>query len=168
MELTAERLREVADYIPETGELVWAKSKQRKDLIGKRLGNLHKTNDRYSALRGCVDGKYYMVHKLVWLYVTGELPDKEIDHINHNPADNRFENLRLVCRADNNRNASRRKDNSSGFTGVYWDKNKWQVIISTDGKPIGIGRYADFEEAVSARLFAQDYYGYHENHGVVA
>ena len=59
----------------------------------------------------------YKVHHIIWLYVHGYLPSV-IDHDNHNGLDNRLCNLNEVTQADNNRNLSKRKDNSSGHTGI--------------------------------------------------
>lgn len=166
MNLTAEYVRSRVRYSPDTGELVWHRDKY-KYLNGQKVGYLHRTNDRYAALRCTLGGQSYMVHRLIWLYMTGEVPDGEVDHIDHNPLNNKFSNLRLVDRLANNRNAKKRVDNTSGVTGVYKNRNRWEVFIGSGkaGKSIYIGSYKDFEEAVSARLTAQDHYGYDNTHG---
>ena len=46
----------------------------------------------------------FMVHRIVWLLNTGEWPKNTIDHINRDPLDNRFENLRDCTQAENNLN----------------------------------------------------------------
>ena len=52
-----------------------------------------------------------------------------VDHIKRNPFDNRLENLRVVTVQENNRNATKRHDNTSGFVGVYKRQNRWIANI---------------------------------------
>lgn len=81
-------------------------------------------------------------------------PGQVVDHINKNRADNRKHNLRCCKRAENDRNRSIYSTNTSGVTGVYFDRQrgKWAASISYDRKRILIGRFATKEEAVLARL----------------
>ncbi|MFW4291481.1 HNH endonuclease [Salmonella enterica subsp. enterica serovar Paratyphi C] len=44
-------------------------------------------------IRIYINKKWYLAHRLAWLYVTGKWPINVIDHINRNKADNRFINL---------------------------------------------------------------------------
>jgi hypothetical protein len=76
----------------------------------------------------------------------------EVDHINRNGIDNRRSNLRLVTHQENAYNVGLFKSNSSGATGVYWDKNrnKWQAKIKKDQKNIFLGRFETKEEAINA------------------
>ena len=50
------------------------------------------------------------------------------------------------------------KNNTSGYSGVYWDKanNKWRSLIKVDRKSICLGRYVMFEDAVKARKKAEE------------
>lgn len=84
----------------------------------------------------------------------------EVDHIQHNKNDNRKENLRLVTTQQNGMNKSLCKNNTSGITGVYWNKNsdKWNVKIGFNGKSIDLGFYLDFNDAVYARKEAEEFY----------
>ena len=113
--------------------------------------------------------KKYMVHRIIWILVHGvKLSDKdEIDHINHNRTDNRLVNLRLVNRQTNQKNVSKRKDNTSGITGVCWKpkQHKWHSQIGVNGKIIHLGFFVEFHEAVNARKNAEVLYVFHENHG---
>lgn len=83
--------------------------------------------------------------------------DMEVDHINHNPADNRKENLRIVEHYKNITYSKTRTDNTSGRKGVYWDKSrqKWMASITYNKKTYYLGRFDDFEDAVKAREDAE-------------
>ena len=88
--------------------------------------------------------------------------DKDVDHINHNQLDNRKCNLRLVFDYENMWNQKVAKNNTSGVTGVYFDKNsnKWLALICVNGMNKYLGRYSNFEEAKKARKQAEEeYYG---------
>lgn len=76
--------------------------------------------------------------------------------------DNRKCNLRIASVSQNNINQRLRKDNSSGVKGVNYDsnKNKWIARIQIDGKRINLGNFNSLEDAVNARIKAeQRYYG---------
>jgi len=79
-------------------------------------------------------------------------PKVMVDHINHNGLDNRKSNLRICNSMLNNRNALRRKDNSSGFKGVGWHKGlkKWVARITVGGKKISLGVFSDSKTAGKA------------------
>jgi hypothetical protein len=116
-------------------------------------------------LKHCKDiGGYYQVglhkeskvktiniHILVAMVFLGHTPDGThkivVDHINNIKTDNRVENLQLIS---NRENCSKDKKNgSSQYTGVYWDKNlkKWKACIYTDGKLKHLGLFTDEYEA---------------------
>ena len=99
-------------------------------------------------------GKNISLHRLVMG------AEKEVDHINRNPADNRKANLREVTRAQNNMNAGLSKNSQSGVTGVHYDKSrdKWVAVIGLDYKSINLGRFKEKEEAIIARKKAEKKY----------
>ena len=110
----------------------------------------------------------YAVSHLVWLYVHGDWPDGEIDHVNGVRDDNRIGNLRDVSRLIQVKNAKKRKDNSSGVNGVSWNKacSKWWAYIDVDKKRIDLGYYADKAKAAAKRRMAEVIYGgFTERHG---
>ena len=79
------------------------------------------------------------------------------DHQNQNKLDNRSSNLRPCTKQENQRNCGIGKNNTSGFTGVTWSKNrqKWVAQIMVDYKTINLGRFTNKEDAVRARLQAE-------------
>ena len=110
------------------------------------------------------NGKSKRLHRFIYELIGVDIPDDmEVDHINHNKTDNRWENLRLVSRSDNQRNRGIQKNNKSGVVGVYWHNasSRWEA----DLQGIYLGRYKDKSKAVDARKLAEVAYGYHENHG---
>ena len=98
--------------------------------------------------------------------MTGEDP-LCIDHINGDPSDNRWCNLRSVTQKENGRNLKLSKSCTTGHLGVIWYKpsQRWRVRISPEGQNIHIGMFDDYEEAVAARKAAEIKYGFHPNHG---
>ena len=86
--------------------------------------------------------------------------DMVVDHINHITIDNRKNNLRIVKQSNNCMNHCLSKNNTSGVSGVTWNKyhNKWDVRIKFGRKSIFIGYYNNFNDAVYARKQAEEKY----------
>lgn len=157
--ITQERVRELFDYDPKTGRFFWRVAKARRVRVGDIAGSID-GSDGYWKLR--IDGKFYRAHRIVWLLMTGKLPDNQIDHINCVRRDNRFVNLRHATLAQNCRNAVKRRDNSSGAKGVYYYKpiRRWRARIQVDGVVKSLGYFdclLDAELAYSAA--AMKYFG---------
>lgn len=85
----------------------------------------------------------------VLLNVESEL---EVDHVDRDPLNFNRDNLRICTHQQNCFNQGPRRNNTSGFKGVYWDKfnNKWRASIMVDGYTNNIGRYEDIVEAAKA------------------
>jgi hypothetical protein len=109
----------------------------------------------------------YYLHRLVFLFMEGELPEQLVDHIDGVRKNNRWVNLREVTITDSNRNLKRFSTNTSGVTGVSWHKKarKWaaSIWISNESKHLGV--FSEKEDAIKARYKAEVDFGYHENHG---
>ena len=175
--LTQEIARELLDYDPETGKLFWRERDRRwftRDRLHKSYNARYAGKEAFTAsdgmgyLHGNILGKTYRIHLIIWLYQTGEFPKEQIDHINHIKNDNRWINLREASHLENAKNQSQKINNTSGVTGVVWDKSrqKWIAQIMANKRYINLGRFSSFEEAVLARKEAEITYGFHENHGV--
>ena len=156
-------LKEKINYDPITGIFKWIIKPSKRIKIGSVAGN---STSRYHKIE--IDNVQYLSHRLAWLYVYGYFPINNIDHINHNPFDNRIENLREVTLQENQKNRSKNKNNTSGVTGIYWieSRKRWRVSISNAGKNNFIGNFKIKEDAIEARKQAEIELGYHQNHGL--
>jgi hypothetical protein len=136
--LTAERLRELLHYDPETGLLTWRVSRG-----SSRAGDVAEGLDGRGYRRVRVDRSLYYAHRIAWLWMTGEWPADHIDHINGIPGDDRWANLRLATNAQNTANGGRRVTNKSGFKGVWWHKptSKWRAAIMASGRSKHLGLF---------------------------
>jgi len=119
-------------------------------------------------LRVVIDYKSYLVHRVIWFMTYGDWPET-IDHENKDKTDNRISNLRSVTQQENTKNCGMGTNNTSGFTGVYWNKNnkKWIANICVDRKTKYLGSFKLIDEAIARRKAANIEYGFHENHGAI-
>lgn len=164
--ITQKRLKELTYYDEVTGELFW-KVDRKGVKKGDKVGYVATGTSGVFYLQGKIEGFSTRVHRLIWLYVYGVLPEKQIDHIDGDGLNNRLENLREVSQVENLKNCSLSKNNVSGITGVCWEKacKSWKVQIGRNSVYTYLGRYKDFFEACCVRKSAENKYGYHENHG---
>lgn len=166
--LTQEKLKSLVEL--KGGLLVWKKrggdSWQAKRFnnqwAGEFIGSMHHTG--YYVCR--VAGKQYNLHRLVWLYHKGFMPDS-IDHIDQNKTNNDIRNLRNVDIKTNGLNRSINSNNKSGVMGVLFDKKrgKWRCQIKHNMKQISLGYFASFFDAVCVRKSKENELGFHKNHG---
>ena len=161
--ITQSRLKKVLHYCPDTGVFTWIERK-----IGRRMSVPAGSKSAGGYLRIMINGLSYYSHRLAWFYVNGVWPE-EIDHINHSRADNRICNLRAITRNENVKNASLRRDNPSGYTGIRWinSTEKWQAYIGLNRKFKSLGHYVSMTDAITARKAAEIKYGFHGNHGQI-
>lgn len=98
--------------------------------------------------------------KRTYLHILVMNAIKEIDHVDRNPLNNRKSNLRLCSSSQNNYNRPRYKTNKSGYSGVYWkkDRNKWTAYINVEGKRIHLGHFSCRKKAINARIQAEHLY----------
>lgn len=162
------QLHDLLDYDPSIGIITWKSRPNQPKWNARYAGREAMAGfDRKGYRRSQILGAPVAVHRVIWAMVHGEWPKADIDHINGKKADNRIANLRAVTRQDNNRNKAKRKDNTSGVTGVTWDRSRqaWAARIRHNGRNKALGRFATVEAAAEARERAMREYGYHENHG---
>ena len=146
--ITQKRCKEVWNYDPITGKFSWKEKVSDKVIVGTTAGSVRP--DKYVQVR--LDGKIYFVHRLIWLWMTGEFPKKSVDHINGIRYDNRWENLREAGKSDQQENRSKSKNNSTGYTGVIYEKrrNLYRADIMSKNKSYFLGYFETAEQASEA------------------
>ena len=101
------------------------------------------------------------IHRLVAEAFLENPDDKRcVDHIDRNKLNNHISNLRYATDSENGMNKSRQSNNTSGIVGVYFckDRNKGRAVIKKDGNPIHLGYFETKEEAIEARIKAEEKY----------
>lgn len=149
--ISQEQLKDQLRYDQHTGEFTRAK-RASNQLKGARAGAVR--GDGYVVVQ--VNGKQYLAHRLAWLYVTGSWPGNTIDHIDRNPSNNAFSNLRGATDGQNKQNVTqaRRHNKSSGLLGVTIDRrrknNPWRAEIRVAGDITWLGAFPTKELAKKA------------------
>ena len=153
-DLTAERLRSILDYNPETGVFTWKEGRKKA-----KKGAIAGTTDAFGHMRIMVEGKRYYAHRLAWLYYYNEWPKGPLDHKDRDPANNAISNLR-ECTPRENLQKSTKSCGSSKYQGVCWHKsrNKWKARISVNKKLIHLGYFDDELEAANTYREAKEKY----------
>jgi hypothetical protein len=153
--ITQSRLMELMSYDSDTGLFTWIKKKSQMK-PGMVAGS--KNVQGYIAIK--VDCHLYLAHRLIWLYVHGAFPSSsvDIDHINCIKHDNRLSNLRESTRSQNQCNVRMYSNNTSGYKGVCWSKqkNKFIAHIKKNYKTYHIGMFETAHEAHVAYLKAAE------------
>ncbi|MBB3521042.1 HNH endonuclease [Rhizobium sp. BK456] len=178
---TYAQVREILKYDSETGKLFWKERPISSFVDGERSASCRaaRWNGKYAnkeAFTWSTHAGYRMgriayeacyAHRVAWLLMTGAWPVDEIDHINGDPSDNRFVNLREATSTINRKNQKRRSDNKSGVTGVVFYKaySQWTAYIQAGSKTKCLGYFQTKADAVRARKAAERENGYHQNHG---
>ena len=158
--LSQARLKELLHYDSDTGLFTWKISRGCMH-AGQVAGGPNSKG--YRQIK--IDGVVYKAHRLAHLYVVGAWPDDKIDHANTVRGDNRFSNLREATTLQNNRNTTKRSDNTSGFKGVSFNKNrcKWEAYIRYDGRRRHLGLFCtaelagEFYDLAAQMLFGEFY-----------
>lgn len=144
--LTADRLRALLQYEAETG-LFFHRRKVNQTDIGTPAGWINEHGYRVM----CVDGHKYMAHRLAWLFVKGEWPADEIDHVDADRLNNQMCNLRAATVFQNARNKKSARNNALGVKGVQvHETGKYRARIFVDGKHKSLGLHDTIEQASAA------------------
>lgn len=146
--LTAEMLRAQLDYAPSTGVFT-AKVRSGTRPPGTVLHGCKKDNG-YLVIGVC--GKQYYAHRLAWLFVHGDWPDDQIDHVDGDRSNNAIANLRDVAQQVNGQNLrSATAASALGVLGVTsWHGGRFRASIGLNGKRYHLGLFATEKEAYEA------------------
>jgi len=161
--ITQSELKELFHYCELTGDFTRLKTNNHRLKVGQVAGYPKKGigGKLYISIR--INRKDYLAHRLAWLYIHGEFPSEEIDHLDGCGINNKLSNIRAVSLADNHKNRRKQSNNSSGLCGVWWDKrkSKWMAAIHHTH----LGGFDNIFAAACARKSAERLHGYHKNHG---
>jgi hypothetical protein len=100
-----------------------------------KVGDIAGTTDKNGYIVIGIDGRYYKAHHLAWFFVHRVWP-VELDHKNVVPGDNSLDNLREATRSQNTCNRLMQSNNTSGFKGVSFDRQRrvFHAYIKLNGK----------------------------------
>lgn len=155
--------KEIFDYVPETGELVWRprigtpKKVNAFNLrfAGKVAGSERRAaggNRSYTLIR--LRPKDFYAHRVIWEMFNGPIPKgMEVDHIDCVATNNRIENLRICTPIQNRHNVGLSRRNTSGIKGVNYCKERglWEAEVRSDRKRYKLGRFQTKGLAAAAR-----------------
>lgn len=147
--IRVEELRRLLDYDPITGVMSWRLVPGRDvgSHEGRAVGYVH--DGRYRKVE--ISRHRYMVHRVIWVWMTGDWPKEQIDHINGVKDDNRWCNLREATNAQNQQNRPGRSS-KTGVKGVHRSlagKAYWASICA-NGQSVYLGCFTTKEEASGA------------------
>lgn len=151
--LTYERVRELFDYDDISGNVYWKINRSTRRKPGQLVGWISKDDGRrYVEIEGC----NYRLHRIIWLWKTGFWPEYEIDHIDTNPANNAWNNLREADHSQNNCNCGPQSNNTTGVRGVDRLRRRngvvyYRVRVHKDKEQVYLGYFNTLEEAAAVR-----------------
>lgn len=143
--ITQSDLKKYLTYVPDTGDFIRNITTSNGAVKGDIAGYL---NQGYIKI--CVCSKSFLAHRLAFLYMTGEMPKKEVDHINGVGSDNRWVNLREASHSQNVQNlVKNKKNNTTGYMGVSFHSKskKYRATIILNRKQKSLGLYKTPQEA---------------------
>ncbi len=151
--ITYNRLREALDYCPETGHFIWKIRPSGRANPGDRAGCLSPNGYWQIGL----DTERHNAHRLAWLWMMGHWPEDEIDHIDGNPSNNAWPNLRNATSSLNKQNIyiARKNNLSTGLLGAYTHGERFKASIMAQEKQIHLGVFDTAKEAHKAYLVAK-------------
>jgi hypothetical protein len=147
--ITQEHLREMLSYHAASGQFVWKSPLSNRVKVGAIAGAT--TKNGYIVIG--LHGKLVYAHRVAWFYMTGGWPKHQIDHVNGDRQDNRWDNLRLATPQQNSANSKRPVTNGSGYKGAYKTRNgRFQAKVEANGASIYLGTFDSAEDAHAAYM----------------
>jgi len=139
-------MRELLHYDSETGIFTWKVGRKGTRGIGSVAGT---TKGSHGYVTICVDGEYFLGHRLAWIMTYGSLSAPQIDHRNLVKTDNRLRNLRPSSSLQNRGNTCVRSDSLTGVKGVslHRQTGKWNAHIRINGRKRSLGLFHSIDEA---------------------
>lgn len=139
--------KELLHYNPVNGNMTWKVHRNGNALAGDPAGWVENGRYRIELL-----GKVYLAHRVAYFIHTGKQPPRFLDHIDGNSLNNKFDNLRVATRRQNNRNKGLYSNNTTGSKGVTYcaESGKYRARAGLNGRKVHLGRYDTIEEASKA------------------
>jgi len=164
--LTQERLKELLSYDHETGDFTWRENISRTARVGFVAGSVSIVKGK-SYIRIGIAERKWLAHRLAFLYITGSFPVDQVDHIDGNGLNNKWDNIREASKTENGRNQRLHRNNTSGTSGVCWMKRtgKWMAQIRLGKLRKYLGCFTNKDDAIAAKKAAEIANNFHENHG---
>jgi ribosomal protein S19 len=157
-ELTQEYLKSILSYDPDTGDWLWLKAKSNSIKPGS-AGYWITARSGKKYRRIVIDKHDYYASRLAFLYITGEMPQLCVDHINGDSEDDRWANLREASIKENTRNVGLTHNKSGLPMGVsHGTKYKFNAHIVVDGEGHYLGSFSTPEVAHIAYIEARRKY----------
>lgn len=156
--LTLAKLKELLHYDPETGVFTRKVTRSLNNAVQDKI--IICAEGAYIGVT--INQKRYKGQNLAWLYMTGSFPKHIVDHIDRNPSNNKWLNLREAAHQENMFNRKKHSNNKSGYKGVYWHKTKkkWRARCVAYKKQYDLGLFDDKEHAAKAyENFAKEKHG---------
>jgi len=129
-----------------------------KCLVNRKSGGIY-------YIKLSILGVRHLAHRVAADALGMNIDGLVVDHINGNTLDNSAINLRVVSKAENNKNLSINKRTKTGINGVYIKNGKFYARITVNKENIHLGVFCNMLDAASARKSALNNYCFHENHG---
>lgn len=142
--ITQRELQEELSYNPDTGDFFWIKPKS-----GRCLTKPAGTKNPKGYITINLGGVYWLAHRLAFVYMQDEFPPEYVDHIDGNPSNNSWNNLRPCSAQENSRNKKRKYDSFTGIKGVTFNpvNNTWEVQIKVGELYKRFGPFFSYQKA---------------------
>jgi len=156
------------DY--QDNDLYWKERPSNNVDMSKPAGSIDTKG--YRRIR--INGTLYQAHRLIYQMfneqwdITDTSQDNSVDHADRDKSNNNIDNLRVATNSQQKHNNGEYKNNTSGASNVYWDKQhkKWRVIVSVNKKPRHGGYFVNKEDAIAkATQMRNELHGEFANHG---
>lgn len=139
------QLQTILSYDPITGFFWWLEEKRGRDL------NTPAGTENLQGYRTIsINGQAFRAHRLAWFYMTGMWPPEYVDHIDGNPRNNQWNNLRLATARETAWNKKRKYDSYSGIKGVVknYINDTWEVHTRDSlGNVLSMGPFYSYKIA---------------------
>jgi hypothetical protein len=134
--ITTKRLKELLDYDPDTGDLVWKAARG-----GKNAGDLAGGITRDRGIVVTIDDVPCSATMIVWLMVKGRRPANRIRHLNGDKTDLSWDNLAVFKK-------KRKPARDRIDIGVEIHPRGIRLISFKERENVDLGTYKDLEQAI--------------------